>query len=163
MDYKEYLNKGIEETNKGLFDEALSSLNKALELEENDALAYFSRAIVYHNIGNIESAKSDYSKAIQLKPNMVDAYYNRAHAILSDKENLTDDVFHSVIKDFDKARELDEKFIDAYYYKAVVQKNLKDYKGALHTLEQAIKIDNMAVYAKALKKLLETKYLNNEN
>ena len=40
---------------------------------------------------------------------------------------------------------------------------MNDYKCALHTLEKAIEIDNMAVYAKALKKLLETKYLNNEN
>lgn len=159
MDYKEYLNKGIEETNKGEFDNALNSLDKAIELEANDALCYFSRAIVHHSKNDIKSAHKDYSKAIELKPDMIDAYFNRAQAILSDKENLTNEILNDALQDFEKALEYDEKFLDAYYYKAVVLMKLERYSDAVEALDTAISIDNMAVYAKALKKLIMTKYL----
>lgn len=158
MDYKDFLNKGIEETNKGLFDDALKSLNQAIELEAGDALCYFSRAIVHHNRNDIKSAFSDYSRAIELKPDMIDAYYNRAHAILSDKENVTDEILHNALSDFDTAIKYDEKFIDAYYYKAVVLMKLERYDESIETLEKVIELDNMAIYAKALKKLIITKY-----
>ena len=59
-----------------------------------------------------------------------------------------------------KAVELDPKFIDALYYKAVVQKKLKDYEGAVETLDKALEIEPQAVYSKALKKLILQKYLN---
>lgn len=159
MDYKEYLNKGIELTNQGKFDDALDELNKAIELEENDALTYFSRAIVHHNKNDIKSAHRDYSKAIDLKPDMIDAYYNRAQAILSDKDNLTDEILNNALKDFETALQYDEKFLDAYYYKAVVLMKLKRYNDAVQALDKAISIDNQAVYAKALKKLIMTKYI----
>lgn len=159
MDYKDYLNKGIELTNKGKWDDALDALNKAIELESGDALSYFSRAIVHHNKNDIKSAHKDYSKAIELKPDMIDAYFNRAQAILSDKENLTDEILNNALADFEKAIEFDEKFLDAYYYKAVVLMKLERYADAVEALDKAISIDNMAVYAKALKKLIMTKYM----
>ncbi len=156
MDYKFYLDKGIRETNDGNFDEALHSLSRAVGLNPESSLAYFSLAIVYHNLNELDSAYASYTKAIQIKPDMVDAYFNRAQVILAEKD---DSKLPDAIKDFDKAVELDSKFIDAMYYKAVIQKKLKDYKGAVETLDKVIALDPNAIYSKALKILIMQKYM----
>lgn len=159
MDYKHYLDKGIQETNEGKFDEALHSLSRAVGLKPDDALSYFSLAIVYHNMNELVSAYDNYSKAIEFNPKMIDAYFNRAQTILQG-ENPSDIKLNMALRDLQKASELDTKFIDAFYYSAVIQKKLKDYKGALDSLDKALAIDPNAVYSRALKKLILQKYMN---
>ena len=158
MDYKDYLEQGIEETNKGKFDEALHSLNKAIAIKQDDPIAYFSLAIVFHNINEPKAAYENYTKAIVLNPKMCDAYYNRAQVLLTNK-NASNDELKQALEDLESAIELDPKFIDALYYKAVVQKKLEDYKGAVETLEKVLEIDPQAIYSKALLILIKQKYL----
>ncbi len=160
MDYKYYLNKGIQETNEGKFDDALHSLSRAVGLKSDSAIAYFSLAIVYHNMNELTAAYDNYSKAIELNPKMIDAYFNRAQIILQNKDS-GEIRLNMALNDLKKAVELDDKFIDAYYYCAVVQKKLKDYKGALENLDKALALDSNAVYSKALKKLILQKYMKN--
>lgn len=156
MDYKFYLDKGINETNEGKFDEALHSLSRAVGLNPADALCHFSLAIVYHNMNELKAAYDSYSKAIECNSKMIDAYFNRAQVLIAQKD---ENRLSEVLKDLDKAIELDEKFIDALYTKAVVQKKLEDYKGALETLDKILAIDPTAVYSRALKKLILQKYI----
>lgn len=158
MDYKDYLNQGIQETNEGKFDEALHSLSRAVGLKPDDALSYFSLAIVYHNMNELISAFDNYSKAIEYKPDMVDAYFNRAQTILQ-SENKSDIRLNMALSDLQKAVELDPKFIDALYYSAVIQKKLGDYNSALENLDKVLAIDPNAVYSRALKKLILQKYI----
>ena len=153
-DYKFYLDKGISETNEGKFDEAMHSLNRAIALNPDSAMPYFSLAIVFHNLNELEPAYENYTKAIELNHKMIDAYYNRAQVLLLDKN-----ADNEKLKDLDKAVELDPKFVDALYYKAVVQMKLEDYKGAVETLDKVLAIDPQAVYSRALKKLILQKYL----
>ena len=158
-DYKYYTNLGIEKTNSKEFDEALDALDKAVELKPDYALAYFSKGIVFHNLNQLQAAYENYTKAIVYKSDMTDAYYNRAQTILA-FDNPDENELKQALKDLSKAVELDPKFIDALYYKAVVQKKLKDYEGAVETLDKALEIEPQAVYSKALKKLILQKYLN---
>ena len=139
-DYKFYLDKGISETNEGKFDEALHSLDKAIALNPDEAMPYFSMAIVFHHLGELEPAYENYTKAIELNHKMIDAYFNRAQVLLADKE-AGNEKLKSAIADFDKAIELDPKFIDALYYKATVQKKLEDYKGAVETLDRVWRLN----------------------
>ncbi len=156
MEYKDYLDKGIQETNEGKFDDALHSLNNAISLNHNDPLAFFSLAIVFHNLYEYKSAYENYTMAINLNPKMTDAYFNRAQVIIAEKD---DSRLLEAIEDLDKAIELDPKFIDALYFKAVCQKKLEDYKGAIETLDKVLAIDPQAIYSKALSILIKQKYL----
>ena len=63
------------------------------------------------------------------------------------------------LDDFVSAVALDSKFIDAYFAIASVQKNLGQYEDAIKNLDKIIELEPMAVNAKALKKLILTKYI----
>ena len=160
QDYKFYLNSGIEKTNQGKFDEALEFLEKALSLNNKNALIHFSKAIVYHNLHQLRAAYENYSNAIKLDEKMIDAYYNRAQTILA-FENPSQYELQEALEDLLKAVELDEKFIDAYYYAATIKKKFKDYKGAIELLDKVLNLEPQAPYSRALKKLIEQKYLGN--
>ena len=157
MDYKHYLNLCIEYTNKGDFDEALVAVEKSIELNPDNALSYFSKAIVYHNLGQLRAAYENYDKAIKLDAKMIDAYYNKAQTILA-FDNPTDGELQEALSDLEKSVELDPKFIDAHYYSAIVKKKLKDYKGAIESLDKVLAIQPQSPYSRALKKLIQQKF-----
>ena len=162
QDYKFYLNEGIELTNQSKFEDALESLNKAIELNPSNALSYFSKAIAYHNLGQFRAAYENYGKAILLDKKMIDAYYNRAQAILG-LEDATEDELKEALSNLETATELDPRFIDAHYYSAVVKKKLWLYESAIISLNKVLDLQPESPYSKALKKLILTKYLHIED
>lgn len=157
-DAKFYTNSGIEKTNKADYKGALEDFNKSTELNPDWALTYFSKAIVFHNLKNFEEAYENYTKAIKLDDKMIDAYYNRAHVLLTEKE-ISEKDLKKALSDLEKAVELDNDFVDALYYMAVVKMKLKNYQGAVNELDKILKTEPDAIQARALKKLLLTKYL----
>lgn len=162
QNYKFYLNEGIELTNQNKFDEAINSLNKAISLKPDNALAYFSKAIAYHNLGQLRAAYENYGKALLLDKKMIDAYFNRAQAILG-LEDSTEDELKEALSNLETATELDPKFIDAHYYSAVVKKKLGLYESAIVSLNKVLDMQPESPYSKALKKLILTKYLHVED
>ena len=162
QDYKFYLNEGIELTNQSRFEDALESLNKAIELNPSNALSYFSKAIAYHNLGQFRAAYENYGKAILLDKKMIDAYYNRAQAILG-LEDATEEELKEALSNLETATGLDPKFIDAHYYSAVVKKKLGLYESAIVSLNKVLDLQPESPYSKALKKLILTKYLHIED
>ena len=149
---KFYLSLGISEINEGNFVEAIRDFDESLKYNKNSALTYFYKAIAFQSISKDKDAYDNYTKAIQLNKNMTDAYFNRGQ--LTIKTNPKE-----ALDDFVKAVALDPKFIDAYYSIAIVQKNLGHYEDALKNLDKIIAIEPQAVNAKALKKLIQSKYL----
>jgi len=153
-----YTNRGIEKTNQGDFRGAVGDFDKSLELRPDWALTYFSKAIAFHNLMRLEDAYENYTKAIECDNKMTDAYYNRAHVMLLDKK-AGEDVLKNALADLEKACELDNKFIDAMYYAAVVKMKLKNYEGAVETLDKILETEPEAINSRALKKLILQKYL----
>lgn len=157
-EFKKYLDTGIYNFQIGKFDTAIENLNKAIELDRNNSIAYFYRAASYHSMEEFNEAMLDYTKAISLDNNMVDAYYNRAKIILSRKDIKNTDI-KKAIEDLDKALALDENFSDALYAMAAAYKKLEDYHTALVYLEKLLQINPEHVFARALKKLILQKYI----
>ena len=149
---KFYLSIGIHEINNGNFLEGIKNIDESLKHNNKSDIAYFYKAIGYHNLNNTDLAYENYTKTIKLNKKMTDAYYNRGQLILKDNPQ-------QALDDFVEAVVLDPKFIDAYYAIAAVQKNLGHYKDAIKNLDKILELEPMAVNAKALKKLIQTKYL----
>lgn len=161
QDYKFYLNSGIDKTNRGKFEEALELIEKAIQLNPQSALAYFSKAIAYHNLNQLRAAYENYSNAIEIDDKMIDAYYNKAQAILA-FENPTEEELREALNNLEKATILDEKFIDAHYYSAIIKKKLGLYESAIVSLDKVLAIEPKAPYSRALKKLILKKHLHIE-
>lgn len=157
-DYKEFLDNGIYDIQDGKFDSAIENINKSIELKRDWEISYFYRAVAHQAMEKYDDAMLDYTKALQINPKMTDAYYNRAKITLSRKDIENPDIAGAV-KDLEKALELDEKFLDALYAMAAAYKKLEKYNESIVYLDKLIAIEPDAVQAKALKKLIEQKYL----
>lgn len=149
---KYYLSLGIQEINKGNLLEGIKNIDESIKHNDKSDIAYFYKAVAYHNLNNIDLAYENYTKTIELNKKMVDAYYNRGQLIIKDNPK-------QALDDFVAAVALDPKFIDAYFAIAAVQKNLGHYEDAVKNLDKILELEPMAVNAKALKKLILTKYL----
>lgn len=156
--YRYYLDEGIAYFQEGEFEKAIENINKSIELKNDFEISYFYRAASYQALENWDEAMLDYTKAIQLNDKMTDAYYNRARIILSRKD-IENPKVENAVKDLEIALKLDDKFIDALYAMAAAKKKLGEYGKALEFLEKLLEIEPEAIHAKALKKLIETKYL----
>lgn len=157
--YKFYLDEGINAFYEGKYDNSIEFLNKSIQIKNDFDISYFFRAACHQAKENWDEAMLDYTKAIQLNPKMTDAYYNRAKIILSRKDIINPKI-ENAIEDLKKAIELDDKFIDAMYAMAAGLKKLGKYEEAIEYLDKIIKIEPDAVNARALKKLILTKYTN---
>jgi tetratricopeptide (TPR) repeat protein len=159
-DYKYYLDNGIFDFQSGKYNDAIENFNKSLELKNDWEIPYFYRAAANHALENFDEAILDYTKSIQLNEKMTDAYYNRAKILLSRKDIENPDL-NRAISDLEKALELDPSFVDALYAMGAAQKKVENYHKALEFLNRAIELQPDFVHAKALQKLILTKYLKN--
>jgi len=157
-DYKYFLDNGIFDIQDGKFSDAIDKINQSLDLKKDWEIPYFYRAVANQALENFDDAILDYTKALEFNPKMADAYYNRAKILLSRKDIENPDI-NRAVSDLEKALELDEKFLDALYAMAAAQKKLENYSLAIEYLDKLIEIEPDAIQAKALKKLIESKYL----
>ena len=58
--------------NKDDYDCSIQDFTKAIQLNSDDALAYYCRGLSYGQIGEYTDAIEDYSWAIQLNPDFID-------------------------------------------------------------------------------------------
>ena len=62
----------------GDFAAALSDMDRVININPNNVLAYFNRAGFFLEMGRWDDALADYNKAIELYPDFAKAYMNRA-------------------------------------------------------------------------------------
>lgn len=156
--YKEYIDKGIEEIHQGKFEDAIENITKSIELKNDWEISYFYRAVANQALEKWDDAMLDYTKALQINDKMTDAYYNKAKITLSRKDIANPDL-KKAISDLEKALEQDDKFVDALFAMAAAYKKLGDYHKSLEYLEKLLEIEPQAVNARALKKLILQKYM----
>jgi tetratricopeptide (TPR) repeat protein len=71
------VDRGIQNSQKGHYDQALKHFNDALKLKPNDPLLITYRGVVYYAKGQNDRAMQDFNKAIEINPNFGKAYYQR--------------------------------------------------------------------------------------
>jgi tetratricopeptide (TPR) repeat protein len=158
-DYKKYLDDGIYEFQCGKYNEAIENINKSIELKNDWEIPYFYRAASYQALENYDEAILDYTKSLQINDKLTDAYYNRARILLSRKDIENPNITRAIL-DLEKALELDPNFIEALYAMGAALKKMEKYQESLKYLDRAIELQPDFIHAKALQKLILTKYLN---
>jgi tetratricopeptide (TPR) repeat protein len=80
-DYKAWYGRGVMLKNLGRYEEAIASLDKALEIKPDYYKAWYSRGNALYALDFYEEAIFSYEKAIQLKPDFAQAWYEKGKAL----------------------------------------------------------------------------------
>jgi tetratricopeptide (TPR) repeat protein len=85
---------------KGLEEEAMNALNRAIDKFERNALAYERRGYVNYRLRNYDDAMYDFTKSIDINPNMPDAYWGRANTRVkkNDIQGALEDLEQAIAK-----------------------------------------------------------------
>eukprot|EP00639_Heterosigma_akashiwo_P033539 CAMPEP_0194717604 /NCGR_PEP_ID=MMETSP0296-20130528/9241_1 /TAXON_ID=39354 /ORGANISM="Heterosigma akashiwo, Strain CCMP2393" /LENGTH=277 /DNA_ID=CAMNT_0039618547 /DNA_START=54 /DNA_END=887 /DNA_ORIENTATION=- len=120
---------------KKQFDESASYLERATELNDQDAAAWSFLGVAYKASGKQQNAVDAYLKAVQLNPKDVTAFYNLANLYhdLGDNENS--------IQNFNKVIEIDPRHADAWYNMGVVHHESQNLEKAMGCYEKAAEIN----------------------
>jgi tetratricopeptide (TPR) repeat protein len=128
------LNRGIFHSLTGRHNEALADLDRAIDLDDKEAIAYFSRANSrYKMIQEMESLignVSDLSIPVTQSFSEVDN--------IKPQETLD---YQYILEDYGITLYLNPKFVFGYYNRAYIKLRLQDYKAAIEDLNRAIEID----------------------
>ncbi len=129
-----YQQRGTAFAALGQYDQAISDLGKAIELDGSLAGLYSSRGDVWRAKGDADRAIADYSQAI--KRNSKDARFlvNRSLA-RADKLD-----FKTAIADCDAALVLDPNHVEAYINRGVCWRELGEFDRAINDYAAAIKL-----------------------
>lgn len=119
----------------GDFNGAIKIFSEAVELNPENALAYYGRAYAYDDLKNYQQVINDCTKAVQFKSTrLVDAYNNRGEAY----RKLGN--YNQAIADYNKALELNPNYFRAYNNRGIAYRNLGNYNQAFADYAKAIEL-----------------------
>ncbi|NKQ38425.1 MAG: tetratricopeptide repeat protein, partial [Methanosarcinales archaeon] len=114
------------------YDEALMFFNKAIEINPDDAEAWYNKGVVLGELNRPDEELKAYNKAIEIKPDDAEAWYNKG--VVLGKLNRPDEA----LKAYDKAIEIKPDYAEAWYNKGVVLGKLNRPDEALKAYDKAI-------------------------
>lgn len=130
-----YTNLGKALVNQRRYDEALSNLLKAIEIDPNYPEAHINLGFLYEKQGETEKAVEQLRKAIQINPYFAKAYSNLGVALL--KQNKTDEA----LKNFQQALQVDPNLTAAYINIAAALTEQNKLEEAIKNYTQALQIN----------------------
>lgn len=100
----------------GVYDEALSNINQALNMDSTDLSYMVSRALIYYETGDCMSAIEEWDKVLASLPEYADGYYQRGWM-----KELNGDM-DGAVEDFSMAIVIDPEYTYAYVNRGQVYK-----------------------------------------
>ncbi len=123
---------GVQLSNEGLWEEAISEFDEAIRLNPKDSLAYYNRASAYQNLSEYRLAIQDYDQVLGLNPRDALAYDSRADAYLDLGE------YQLAIQDYDEALGIFPQLGEAYAGRARSYQYLGKDSKAQQDVERAV-------------------------
>ena len=151
---------------RGTAEQALSALNKAIDLRPDYVEAYNNRGAAKNLLGKHQEALANYDKVIQLKPDYAEAYSNRGvtKSLLGKYQDAIADYNEAIrlkpdyaqaydgrgstkhllgrsqdaIVDYNKAIRLKPDDVQAYYHRGQAKATLGKYKEAFSDYDKVI-------------------------
>jgi tetratricopeptide (TPR) repeat protein len=122
---------GLEESER-----TLHSAEKSLEINPNDAYAWYQKGAALNNLNRYEEAMKSFNRATEIQPNLATAWYNKGSALVALGE------YEEAMKSFDIGISINPNDPRAWYHKgAALVNNIRKYKQALECLDKSIEID----------------------
>ncbi|TQV89683.1 serine/threonine-protein kinase [Aliikangiella coralliicola] len=116
------------------FDKAMQSYQKAIKMDSNNAIAYFGLAKIYKRNGELDKAEQTYLRSLEINENWIvwnylAVFYYRTNQL--DKAESAYSMLQKLTPNNDVA----------YQINGAIQMSRGDYKNALKTFTEAIKIE----------------------
>jgi tetratricopeptide (TPR) repeat protein len=118
----------------GYWRNSFSLFSRAVEVTQNNYLAYTSLGLAWFEKGNITEAIEHYNKAILIKPDYDEAYNNRGIAYV----NLGQ--YQSAIEDYSSAIRIHPAFANYHYNRGYTYEILGQYPLAIEDYTMAIRL-----------------------
>lgn len=131
---KKSFDKGVKLYQDGKYDEAITELNNALEINPGFVTAYGYRANIFYEKNNLDGAISDYSKIIEVAPDSAESegpYVNRGFSYYR-KNN-----FKQALTDFNKAVEINPNSVGSFYNRGLLYYSIEKYDQSLADYKKA--------------------------
>jgi tetratricopeptide (TPR) repeat protein len=130
-------NLGIALLDQGKPDRALATLDEAVRLDSNFAMAHYNRGLVLAARGKVDEAIAAYRDAARLDPEFADAHYNLGLILRHEKGNVD-----GAIAAHQEAIRIDPTHDRAHCSLGAILCDVKrDYDGAIAHFQAAIRID----------------------
>jgi tetratricopeptide (TPR) repeat protein len=109
--------------------------SKMIEINPNNAKAYYNRGLLYKHLEKYELALADYNKTIEINPNLAEAYCNRGLLYRHLRK------YKLALNDYNKTIEINPNLAEAYYNRGLLYKHLEKYDLALADYNKTIEIN----------------------
>ena len=120
---------------KKLYNDAIESYDKVLEINSNEFMAWANKGISLAQLKKYDNAIASLDKAVAINQNFSDAWYNKG-IILSNIKKYND-----AIESYDKCLKINPTDFRALNNRGISLANLKKYDDAVASLDKALKIN----------------------
>lgn len=134
-DGNKYISSGFSYLKKGQTEEAISSFERAIDLDPGKALTYVARGSAYFRLGRFDKALSDFSRAIEIDPGLAAAYQNRGSVYYRQGQ------FDKAMSDYNRVIEIEPGFAVAYIDRGNIYMSQKRFDDAISDFSRAIEIN----------------------
>lgn len=118
----------------GDYQGAIADLERAIQLNSNNAQAYSNQGLARAAIGDLQGAIAAFNQALHLNPSLAIAYYNRGFV----RSQLED--YQEAIADFTRAIQLNPEDADSYHCRCLVHYTLGDKKKVIEDFQKAAEL-----------------------
>ncbi|GEM_PF-2189671 len=133
---EELYDRALTQANTGETEQAIRSLDLAIELDPTYAEAYFERGELNYSQSLYFSASQDYSQAIEFGyDNIALAYFWRG------RSSFQWDDYRQAQRDFNSAVEIDPTFTNAIYWRGRSSIKIAEYEDGITDIKQAIDME----------------------
>lgn len=126
-----YLNEGIIFNALGDVNRAREMYEKVIKIDANNAQAYFNLGYINETANELREALNNYEKAVDINPKHDEAYYNMGNVYATLGQSA------EAIAAYLKTISINPNHMNACVNLSILSYKLKDFKGAIHYLEEA--------------------------
>ena len=128
-EFQKYFDDGRYALLNNNFDDSITFLSQALELEPDHKIALVSRGSAFLKQNKIDEAVGDFNRVIEIDPHYARAYHLRGVA----RENGED--YENALADISKAIDIDPEYGAAFYSRATLLTKLKREDEAVEDIQ----------------------------
>ena len=129
----QYRERADEAFQKSEYEEAISNYNRAIELDQNDVVAYCNRGIVKYQLGQYQAAINDFDEAIYWGDNDAYTYFLRGISKYMSEQ------YTAAIDDYDEAiRRAPDQVSYTYRWRGFAKAALEQHTSAIDDFDEAL-------------------------